>query len=108
MSGPVMDEVMDVIHRPRLARFMNARLRDDVLDGLRTSAIWFTPAVPVTDCRDPTDNKYLELALASAAAIIVSSDRDLLVLNVWRGVRILQPAAFLAATADPPPPRGTG
>jgi hypothetical protein len=87
---------------------MNARLRDDMLDGLWTSAIWFTPEVPVTDCRDPADNKYLELALASAAASIARSDRDILVLNVWRGVRILQPAAFLAATADPPPPRGTG
>jgi hypothetical protein len=46
--------------------------------------------VRVTDCRDPKDNKYLELALAAGAETIVSSDDDLLVLHPWRGVRILR------------------
>jgi uncharacterized protein len=45
---------------------------------LRHAAVWFEPAVRVTDCRDP-NNKYLELALAAGAEIIVSSDDDLLV-----------------------------
>jgi len=55
----------------------------------------FDPGVPVTDCHDAKDNKYLELALAAGASIIVSSDDDLLVLHPWRGVRILQPAEYL-------------
>jgi predicted nucleic acid-binding protein len=42
------------------------------------------------------DNKYLELALAGGAETIVSGDYDLLVLHSWRGVRILQPADYLA------------
>jgi len=50
---------------------------------------------PVTDCRDPKDNKYLELALAAGASVIVSSDDDLLVLNPWRGIRILRPADYV-------------
>jgi hypothetical protein len=29
--------------------------------------IWFDPTVRVTDCRDPKDDKYLALALASGA-----------------------------------------
>lgn len=52
----------------------------------------------VTDCRDPKDNKHLELALASGADTIVSSDADLLVLHPWRGTRILRPADYLAET----------
>jgi predicted nucleic acid-binding protein len=43
------------------------------------------------------DNKYLELALAAGAEIIVSSDDDLLVLHPWRGKRILRPADYLAS-----------
>ena len=43
-------------------------------------------------------NKYLELALAAGAETIVSSDDDLLVLDPWRGVRIMRPAEYLAAT----------
>jgi predicted nucleic acid-binding protein len=51
----------------------------------------------VRDCRDPKDDKYLKLALAAGAATIVSSDDDLLVLNPWRGVRVLTPADYLLA-----------
>jgi predicted nucleic acid-binding protein len=51
----------------------------------------------VTGCRDPDDNKYLELAEAAGAAVLVSSDNDLLVLHPWRGVRILRPAEFMQA-----------
>ena len=50
----------------------------------------------VADCRDPKDDKYLELAFAAGAETIVSSDDDLLVLHPWRGVRILRPADYLA------------
>ncbi|WP_158258501.1 putative toxin-antitoxin system toxin component, PIN family [Rhodopila globiformis] len=62
-----------------------------------TDATWFTPSVPVTVCRDPKDNKSLELALAAGAAILISSDKDLHALDPWRGVRILSPAGYLAA-----------
>jgi predicted nucleic acid-binding protein len=37
----------------------------------------------------------LELAAAAGAEIIVSSDEDLLVLDPWRGIRIVRPAIYL-------------
>lgn len=96
LSRVVHDEVVEVLHRPRLVRFINPGLRDELLDLLVPGAAWFEPAERVTDCRDPKDNKYLELALAASASTIVSSDTDLLVLNPWRNVRILRPAEYLA------------
>ncbi len=96
MSQPVFDEVCDVLHRPRLARFVDARLRADLLDQLVSGTLWFAAAIVVTDCRDPTDNKYLELALAARANLIVSSDQDLLALHPWLGIPILRPADYLA------------
>lgn len=65
---------------------------------MRSEAVWFEPTLRVNDCRDPKDDKYLELALAAGAEIIVSSDADLLVLDPWRGVRIVRPASYLALT----------
>ena len=50
----------------------------------------------VTDCRDPKDNKFLELALIGKATHIVSGDEDLLVLHPFRGISILTPQSFLA------------
>jgi putative PIN family toxin of toxin-antitoxin system len=96
MSQPVFDEISDVLHRPGLARYLDPALRDDLLDQLLSGSEWFAPSMPVTDCRDATDNKYLELALASSAVAIISGDQDLLVLNPWRGVRILRPADYLS------------
>lgn len=99
VSEAVIAELLDVFARPRLQRFLNPELRDEVLSELHASGLFFVPSERVTDCRDPKDNKYLELAFAAAAATIVSSDDDLLVLHPWRGVRILKPAAYLAETA---------
>jgi predicted nucleic acid-binding protein len=83
----------------RPARFIDVDLRVELLDQFVSGTMWFEPAISVTDCRDPTDNKYLELALAAQAATIVSSDQDLLVLQPWRGSLIERPAEYLAREA---------
>lgn len=96
VSAATMAELRDALARPRLARFVNPGLRDEVLTQLDESGVLFAPMERVTDCRDAKDDKYLELALAAGAGGIVSGDDDLLVLHPWRGVRILRPAAYLA------------
>jgi hypothetical protein len=50
----------------------------------------------IADCRDPKDNKFLELAVSGQADYILSSDKDLLVLQPFRGILIMTPADFLA------------
>ena len=96
LSAEVDAEIAGVLGRPKFALAIPLARRERVLEILRRAAVWFDPAVRVTDCRDPKDNKYLELALAAGAEIIVSSDDDLLVLHPWRGVRILRPADYHA------------
>jgi uncharacterized protein len=39
---------------------------------------------------DPDDNKIIECAVAAGAAVIVSSDKHLLRLGQYRGIRIMQ------------------
>ncbi len=96
LSIAVDQEIAAVLHRPKFARAIPLERRARVLDILRNAAIWFDPVTPIADCRDPKDNKYLELALAAGAETIVSGDDDLLVLHPWRGVRILSPSQYLA------------
>ncbi len=48
----------------------------------------------VAACRDPTDDKFLELAVNGYADLIVSGDADLLALNPFRGIAIITPAAY--------------
>lgn len=47
-------------------------------------------------CRDPDDNKYLELAVASDAQFIITGDNDLLTLNPFRKTKIVTPDQFLS------------
>jgi putative PIN family toxin of toxin-antitoxin system len=96
VSDATMAELLDVLARPRLARFIDPELRDKVLALLDALGAFFVPTEAVADCRDAKDDKYLELALAARAEVIVSGDDDLLVLHPWRGVRVLRPADYLA------------
>jgi putative PIN family toxin of toxin-antitoxin system len=49
----------------------------------------------ITVCRDPKDDKLLELTVCGNAGFLVTGDKDLLVLNPFRGVEILTPREFL-------------
>ena len=96
MSTVVDAEIAEVLARPKFRRFLSEAHRRTFLTSLRERAFWVNPTVRVTDCRDTKDNIYLELALEAGAETIVSSDRDLLVLNPLRGMRVLSPSEYLA------------
>lgn len=85
-----------MLARPKFRRAISDDRRREVLELLSAAAAWFEPAQTIADCRDAKDNRYLELALVAGATAIVSGDDDLLVLDPWRGTRIMKPAAFLA------------
>jgi putative PIN family toxin of toxin-antitoxin system len=95
LSVAVDAEITEVLSRPKFARTLSLARRERFLDFLRNAAVWFEPVIRVTECRDPKDNIYLELALAAGAEIMISSDEDLLVLHPWQTVRILRPADYL-------------
>jgi hypothetical protein len=101
LSVSVAAEITEVLGRAKFAAAVPRRRRESLLKILRGAAIWFEPTERVTDCRDPKDNKYLELALAAGAETIVSGDDDLLVLHPWRSVRILRPTDYLSLTPGP-------
>lgn len=60
---------------------------------LRGEAV--VPAQKITDCRDPKDNKFLEAAVGGEADYLVSGDEDLLRMNPYRSVPVLNPVEFL-------------
>ncbi len=99
-SDAVAVEIREVLSRPKFARVLTQARQGEIADLIFSDSQWFDPRIRVSDCRDPSDDKYLELALASGAAVIVSSDKDLLDLDPWRGVRIVRPAEFLTLPVE--------
>jgi predicted nucleic acid-binding protein len=49
----------------------------------------------INECRDPRDDKFLELAVSGRADYLVSGDKDLLVLHPFRMIPILRPDQLL-------------
>ncbi len=50
----------------------------------------------ITECRDPKDNKYLELAVSGRADYLITGDQDLLILNPWRNLKIITAPEFFS------------
>lgn len=46
-------------------------------------------------CRDPKDDKFIDLALSADAHFIISNDKDLLILESFNNTKILDPEDFL-------------
>ncbi|HEX3536963.1 MAG TPA: putative toxin-antitoxin system toxin component, PIN family [Stellaceae bacterium] len=97
LSSDVETEYREVIFRPKFDRFISRERRQHILDIVLFAADRVEPMERVRECRDPKDDKYLALAAAGDADVIVSSDaRHLLSMHPWRGISILSPADFLA------------
>jgi putative PIN family toxin of toxin-antitoxin system len=99
LSHAVIAEIRHVLARPKITGRNDLRDVESLIDMVLVRSVMFDPKIIVTDCRDPTDNMYLELALESRAHTIISSDAHLLSLSPWRSVAIITPAAYLAAAA---------
>jgi uncharacterized protein len=97
LSADIEAEYREVIFRPKFDRYVSVERRQLILDIVVVAADRIEFPAPVRECRDPKDDKYLALAAAGKADVIVSSDvHDLLSMHPWRGISILSPAAYLA------------
>jgi putative PIN family toxin of toxin-antitoxin system len=74
LSQAVEDEYCEVIFRPKFDRFVSVERRQRILDVALVAAERIEPTETVGECRDPKDDKYLTLAAAGKADVIVSSD----------------------------------
>ena len=95
-SAATEQELLDVLQRPRFA----PKIAPVFLEGVcRILAAAELVAITerLTLCRDPADNKFLELAVNGGADLIISGDGDLLVMGTVRDIPIVTPAAFVRA-----------
>ena len=89
-----------VLARPQFLKYAPSEALLAFVEAIRAEGRLFaisaedaTSAAP--RCRDPKDDMFLTLAEVARAEVIVSSDKDLLVLHPWRGIPILTPAQFV-------------
>jgi putative PIN family toxin of toxin-antitoxin system len=96
-SSVTEQQFFEVVTRPYLVGL----IEPETLDWLK-KLIARAEVVDITEriaaCRDPTDDKFIELAVNGHADTIVTGDADLLALDPFRGIPIITPAAFVRST----------
>jgi putative PIN family toxin of toxin-antitoxin system len=95
VSESTMNELADALARQKFDRYITLEDRQDFLRLLGRPAELVPVVYPVHDCRDPKDDKFLEVALNGKADLILTGDADLLALNPWREIAIVSPAEYL-------------
>ncbi|MGA8763760.1 MAG: putative toxin-antitoxin system toxin component, PIN family [Candidatus Sulfotelmatobacter sp.] len=94
-SEATMRELTEVLSRSKFDRYVSRQERRLFLGQLERAAE-FVPIIQlVRECRDPKDDKFLEVALNGRADVIITGDADLLALHPWREIAALSPAAYL-------------
>jgi uncharacterized protein len=89
LSFEVIEELYDVLGRPAFDRYIDEEDRLQFLTILVKESTLVEIEERISECRDPKDDKFLELA--------VSGDEDLQVLNPFRKIVIVSPRKFFEA-----------
>jgi putative PIN family toxin of toxin-antitoxin system len=87
-----------VLRRPKLSAYISFAESTLFLTELAgvVELVLITERVEI--CRDPRDDKFLELARAERADFLLTGDADLLALHPFRGTTILTPTAYLGGS----------
>lgn len=101
LSLGVLAELYEVLSRTQFRRYIDEEDIRIFLAALTREAQWVDVDVQVAACRDPKDDKFLELAVSGHATHIVTRDSDLLALNPFQGIQILSPHTFLELSLPP-------
>jgi uncharacterized protein len=95
LSLDLLEELNEVLGRERFNRYLTSEEREEFLEALIERAVLVEITENVQECRDPKDDKVLEVALNGEAQYIISGDRDLLVLHPFRNVLVITADEFL-------------
>jgi putative PIN family toxin of toxin-antitoxin system len=95
VSEATMNELADVLARSKFDRYITLEDRQQFLRLLGRVAEFVPIVYPVRACRDPKDDKFLEVALNGKADLILTGDADLLALHPWQGIAIVSPVHYL-------------
>lgn len=96
VSEPTLTELAEVLSRSKFDAYVSIEDRQTFMRLLGQAAELVPIARRVRVCRDPKDDMFLEVALNGEADLVITGDRDLLVLNPFQNIPIIAPAAYLA------------
>ena len=94
-SEATFDELAQVLSRKKFDAYVSIEERQEFLRLFARIVETVEITRRIEACRDPKDDKFLELAVNGQADMIVTGDQDLLTLHPFQRISIISPRAFL-------------
>jgi len=79
VSAVSFAELTEVIFRKKFDKYLTEERKLQILQKLELDTHLISVKVIFDVCRDPKDNKFLELAVEAGAACLITGDKDLLI-----------------------------
>jgi putative PIN family toxin of toxin-antitoxin system len=95
LSAATWTELQIVLRRPKFAAYIQSGTLEPYLEKIRAIATFVQIPAPIRACRDPRDDKFLEVAVHGKADVLITGDADLLALHPFHGIAILAPGDYL-------------
>ena len=95
MSEETFLEFYEVLHRKKFDKYLSLESRNQIITDLLKIGFFLMVQEKINECRDPKDNKFLEIAVAAKADFLITGDKDLTALHPFRNIQILTPEGFL-------------
>ena len=94
-SIDTLEELREVLSRSKFDKYVNSAIRSEFIAQFIQQSELINIEESIIACRDPKDDKFLELAVNGKADYLITGDRDLLILHPFRAIQIISPADFL-------------
>ncbi len=103
LSDVTSQELQEVLTRSKFDQYISLDIRYQFLTKIKLESEHIFISELIKECRDPKDNKFLEVAVNGNATSIITGDKDLLELHPFRGISILTPRQFLELIGEAQP-----
>lgn len=94
-SAATLSELAGTLERPKFDRYVSLAARREFVAFVQMASRIVEIDRLIHACRDPADDKFLDVAVNGGADLIVTGDADLLVLHPFEDIEIIAPTAYL-------------
>ena len=94
-SDATFQELQEILNRSKFDKYISVSIRTQFLAKFKLESEETEIVQMIKECRDPKDDKFLEVAINGNATHIITGDKDSLELHPFQGVDIITATQFL-------------
>lgn len=94
-SSETINELINTLNKEKFDKYIDIDRRILLIKDYIESSYEIAIIKSFSICRDPKDNKFLDLAYSGDADYLITGDKDLLELNPFYRTKIVTPSEFL-------------